>query len=181
MGRDMGRFVSVTRWRTYHLFAHRVWKRPRQSSAEAKRSNSSLVRICRILITVIPPSPCGFYVNRIRWIRFDLLTQIPDMDGNRVAGAVIVRFLPDCFIEPLWRENLSAVGKQQLQNLMVTTKILSYLQTLSVWDMVHYSMQHRQWYLRFQMTFTKYRLFHGMITKIHTQARWLEQSNILLN
>lgn len=58
------------------------------------------------------PFPMWFYVNRIRWIWFDLLTQIPDMDGNRVAGAVIVRFLPDCFIEPLWRENLSAVGKQ---------------------------------------------------------------------
>ena len=31
------------------------------------------------------------------------------------------------------------------------------------------------------MTFTKYRLFHGMITRTHTQARWLEQSSISLN
>ena len=50
---------------------------------------------------------------------FDLLTQIPDMDGNRVAGAVIVRLFPDGFIKALRRENLSAVGKQQLQDLIL--------------------------------------------------------------
>ena len=39
----------------------------------------------------------------------------------------------------------------------------------------------RQWFANSAMVFTKFRLFHGMITKIHTQARWLEQSSILLS
>ena len=41
------------------------------------------------------------------------------MDGNRVAGAVIVRLFLDGFIKALRRENLSAVGKQQLQDLIL--------------------------------------------------------------
>ena len=45
------------------------------------------------------------------------------MDGNRVAGAVIVRLFPDGFIKALRRENLSAVGKQQLQDLIGQLKI----------------------------------------------------------
>ena len=47
--------------------------------------------------------------------------------------------------------------------------------------MVNYSMQHRQWYQRLTMILMKYRLFHGMTMKTHTQARWLEQLNTSQN
>ena len=47
--------------------------------------------------------------------------------------------------------------------------------------MVLYLILHRQWFLQLAMIYIRCRLFHGMIMKTPTQARWLEQSNILLN
>ena len=38
----------------------------------------------------------------------------------------------------------------------------------------------RQWLLTLPTIYMKYRLFHGMTTRTHTQARWLEQSSISL-
>ena len=46
---------------------------------------------------------------------------------------------------------------------------------------VLYSMQLRQWLTKLQMIYTKYRLFHGTITKTATHLRWFVQSNTLQN
>ena len=52
---------------------------------------------------------------------------------------------------------------------------------VGITNTVHYLMQLKLWYLKSEKDYTKFKLFHGMTTKTHTLAKWLELLNTSLN
>ncbi len=78
-------------------------------------------------------------------------------------------------------DQVNAATRLQATNLSVILKNSWYLAISSVSLTVHCSMLLRQWLSLWITERLRFRLFLGMITKIHTLARWLEQSNTSLN